>query len=199
MAQKLNTEFNYRTQVAWETIWERIKTLQWFLVWRKRARDLEKINWIKLDAKKEKVKYIRQYTPEKEFEALELVAEIMEIESSLDDAYNCYRLNEEEIEILERLLDEAYTLANPTRLKYEDWTDYTDEDMFEANAWNEFTAMIWKEIYSEILANGRPSPAKLRNAMSSPQTWKTLLDLWLIPENSKTMIFDNKSSKLLLN
>lgn len=46
--------------------------------------------------------------------------------------------------------------------------------MFEANANNEFTAMIGKEIYAEIIANGRPSAAKIRNAMSSPQTWKEL-------------------------
>jgi hypothetical protein len=49
--------------------------------------------------------------------------------------------------------------------------------MFEANAANEFTAMIGKEIYAEMIANGRPSPAKIRNAMSSPQTWKTLQEI----------------------
>jgi len=49
--------------------------------------------------------------------------------------------------------------------------------MFEANAANEFTAMIGKDIYAEILANGRPSPAKLRNAMSNPKTWNTLKSL----------------------
>ena len=47
---------------------------------------------------------------------MELEAEIMEIESSSEDAYNCYRLNDEEIKILERLLNEAYEIANKTRL-----------------------------------------------------------------------------------
>jgi hypothetical protein len=49
--------------------------------------------------------------------------------------------------------------------------------MFEYNAANEFTAMIAKDIYSEILASGRPSPAKLRNAMSNPTTWETVKSL----------------------
>lgn len=127
----------------------------------------------------------------KEYIALELEAEIMEIESSIDDVYECYRLNEKEIEILEMLLKEAYEIANKTRLKYEDWTDYTDEDMFEANAGNEFTAMIGKEIYAEIIANGRPSPAKIRNAMSSPQTWETLQNIWLIPKDNNLLLVNN--------
>ena len=198
MAQKFNSEFNYRTQVIWETIWEKIKTLQGFLIWRKRAEALEEIQDIKLKAKKEKVKYIRQYTPEKEYEAMELEAEIMEIESTAEDAYNCYRLNDQEIIILERLLNEAYEIANKTRLTHEDWTPFSDEEMFEANAANEFTAMIWKEIYAEILANGRPSPAKIRNAMSCPQTWASLQSIWLIPkESSILLVNDNPKEELL--
>ena len=56
--------------------------------------------------------------------------------------------------------------------------------MFEANAANEFTAMIGKEMYAEILANGRPSPAKLHNAMSNPHTWNALKKIGLIPQES---------------
>lgn len=55
-----NSEFNYRTQVQGETIWEKIKTLQGFLLGRKRARDLEAINKLRLDAKKEKIKWLRE-------------------------------------------------------------------------------------------------------------------------------------------
>jgi hypothetical protein len=69
--------------------------------------------------------------------------------------------------------------------------------MFEANAANEFTASIWKEIYAEILANGRPSPAKIRNAMSNPMTWNTLKSIWLIPEESPMLEYNNLNNKLL--
>ncbi len=197
MASKLNTEFNYRYQVIGETIREKIKTLKGFLVWRYRAKDLEKINNLKTEAKKEQVKYIRKYEPEKEYKAMELEAEIMEIESSKQDAYEAYRLNEEEIKILEKLLKEAYEIAEPTRINHEDGTPYSDEEMFEANAANEFTANIGKEIYAEILANGRPSPASLRNAMSNPKTWNTLKSLWFIPDESKMLGYNDKKNELL--
>ncbi len=197
MASKLNTEFNYRYQVIGETIREKIKTLKGFLVWRYRAKDLEKINNIKTESKKEQVKYIRKYEPEKEYKAMELEAEIMEIESSAQDAYEAYRLNEEEIKTLEKLLKEAYEIAEPTRLKHKDWSPYSDEEMFEANAANEFTAMIGKDIYAEILANGRPSPAKLRNAMSNPMTWNTLKKLKLIPEDSLKLEYNDNKKELL--
>jgi len=196
MANKLNSEFNYRTQVEWNTTWERIKILKWFLIWRIRARDLEKINWIRLDSKREQVKYIRQFTPEKEYEALKIEADVLEAESSYDDAFEAYRLNEDEIVILNKLLDELYEKA--TRLIHTDSVEYTDEEMFEANAWNEFTARVWKEIYAEIVATGRPSPAKLRNAMSNPQTWEALQKLWFIPKDSKYLILDEKTNNLLL-
>ncbi len=197
MASKLNTEFNYRYQVIGETIREKIKTLKGFLVWRYRAKDLEKINNLKTESKKEQVKYIRKYEPEKEYKAMELEAEIMEIESTKQDAYEAYRLNEEEIKTLEKLLKEAYEIAEPTRLKHKDWSPYSDEEMFEANAANEFTAMIGKDIYAEILANGRPSPAKLRNAMSNPKTRNTLKSLWLIPDESKMLGYNDKKNELL--
>jgi hypothetical protein len=53
--------------------------------------------------------------------------------------------------------------------------------MFEVNAANEFTAMIGKEIYAEMVANGRPSPAKVRNAMSNPYTLTALKQAGLLP------------------
>ena len=54
--------------------------------------------------------------------------------------------------------------------------------MFEANAANEFTVMIGKEIQAEIVATGRPSPAKLRNAMSNPYTFHALQQVGFIPK-----------------
>jgi hypothetical protein len=197
MAVKLNTEFNYRYQVIGDTIRERIKTLKWFYDWRVRAKWLEEVSELKLKSKKEKIKWIRDWNWA-EWEALELEAEVMEIEQSAHIAYEAYRLNEKEIEILEKLLKEAYEIAEPSRLKHEDGTPYDDEEMFEANAANEFTAMIAKDIYAEVLANGRPSPAKLRNAMSNPITWNSVKKLWLVPKESWLILVDNRTHKLSL-
>ena len=192
MASKLNTEFNYRTQVIGDTIRERIKTLKWFLEWRLRAKGLEEVNGIKLQSKKEKILWIREWGWA-EREALELIAEVMEIEQSSHIAKEAYELNKKEIEILEKLLKEAYKMAEPTRVEW-----YSDEDMFEYNAANEFTAMIAKDIYSEILANGRPSPAKLRNAMSNPTTWEAVKSLWLVPKDSWLILINEETGKLSL-
>ena len=51
MASKLNTEFNYRYQVIGDTAWEKIKTLQGFLVGRVRAAVLEEVSELKYQAK----------------------------------------------------------------------------------------------------------------------------------------------------
>jgi len=61
---------------------------------------------------------------------------------------------------------------------------YTDEQMFEANAANEFTVSIGKDIQAEIIVNGRPSPAKLRNAMSNPHTFAALQAVGLVPKEA---------------
>jgi len=59
--------------------------------------------------------------------------------------------------------------------------------MFEANAANEFTVHIGKEIQAEMIANGRPSPAKIRNAMSNPHTWNALKQIGMIPKEAKIL------------
>jgi len=177
MPVKLNTEFNYRYQVIGETVWEKIKTLQGFLEGRKRAAALEEVSAIKFQAKKAKLEHLKDINAP-EYEILELTAEIKEVESFGDPSY-AFELNRQEIEILERLLAEYYEIAEPTRIP-----GYTDEQMFEANAANEFTAMIGREIYAEIVATGRPSPAKIRNAMSNPMTWTALQQAGLIPKES---------------
>ncbi len=177
MPVKLNTEFNYRYQVIGETVWEKIKTLHGFLEGRRRAAALEEVGAIKLQAKRAKLEHLKQ-TGAPEYEILELTAEIKEVESFGDPSY-AFELNRQEIEILEKLLAEYYAIAEPTRLP-----GYTDEQMFEVNAANEFTAMIGREIYAEIVATGRPSPAKIRNAMSNPMTWTALQEAGLIPKES---------------
>jgi len=84
-----------------------------------------------------------------------------------------------------KLIAELYTIVEPTRIP-----GYTDDQMFEANANNEFTVTIGREIQAEIIANGRPSPAKLLNAMSNPQTLESLKLVGLVPK--ETMLLEQK-------
>jgi hypothetical protein len=182
MAQKLNTEFNYRYQVIGDTPWERIKTLKGFLEGRIRALALEEVSKLKHQAKLSKLNHLKNGGEGLEHEILELKAEILELEShqvSLDEAFE---LTKDEIKILKKLLKELYVIAEPTRIK-----GYTDEQMFEANGANEFTVNIGREIQAEMIANGRPSPAKIRNAMSNPHTWNALKQIGLIPKQTKIL------------
>jgi hypothetical protein len=38
-----------------------------------------------------------------------------------------------------------------------------------------------------MIANGRPSPAKIRNAMSNPYTWNALKQVGMIPKDTKLL------------
>jgi hypothetical protein len=181
MASKLNTEFNYRYQVIGDTPWEKIKTLKGFLEGRVRAAVLEEVSELKYKSKLAKLKRLENESGLEE-DILELKAEIMETESQQQTAEEAYRLNEAEIKIINKLLKELYVIAEPTRIK-----GYTDEEMFEANAANEFTVNIGREIQAEMIANGRPSPAKLRNAMSNPYTWNALKQVGLVPKETKIL------------
>lgn len=189
MATKLNTEFNYRHQVQGETIWEKIKTLRGFLEGRIRAAALEKVADKKYQAKKAKLAYLR--AGGLEHEILELEAEIIELESFLPAQVEAFILNTEEIAMLARLLKEAYEIAEPTRI-----LGYSDEQMFEVNAENEFTVWCAKEIQAEIIANGRPSPARIRNAMSSPATFNAMKLAGLIP--AETLLIGGSNDPLCL-
>jgi len=60
--------------------------------------------------------------------------------------------------------------------------------MWEANQANEFTVSIGREIQAEMIANGRPSPAKLKNAMSNPHTWNALKKIGLVPKEIKILM-----------
>jgi len=182
MAQKLNTEFNYRYQVIGDTPWEKIKTLKGFLEGRIRALALEEVDKLKHQAKLAKLNYLKNGGEGLEHEILELKAEILEAESHQGTLKEAFELTIAEIKILKKLLKELYVIAGPTRIK-----GYTDEQMFEANAANEFTVNIGREIQAEMIANGRPSAAKLRNAMSNPHTWNALKQIGLIPKKTKIL------------
>ena len=182
MASKFNTEFNYRYQVVGETPWEKIKTLQGFLEGRVRAAALEEVGDLKNQAKVSKLKHLQNGGNGLEHEILELKAEILEGISHQPAAKEAFELNQKEIKILEKLLEELYVIAEPTRIK-----GYSDEEMYEANAANEFTVHIGKEIQAEMIANGKPSPAKIRNAMSNPYTWKALKQIGMIPKEAKIL------------
>ena len=195
MASNLNSEFNYRYQVIGSTPWEKIKTLQGFLVGRKRAAVLEECAELKYQAKLEELDHLRSIPAAKHL-ILNLRAEILELESHLDDQNHAFELNRKEIKILEKLMSELYAEVEPTRLKHEDGTSYTDDEMFEANANYEFTVTVGREIQAEIIANGRPSPAKLLNAMSNPQTLESLMQIGLVPQG--TMLLEQKDIMLQL-
>ena len=182
MAQKLNTEFNYRYQVIGDTPWERIKTLKGFLEGRIRAQALEEVGKLKHQAKLSKLNYLKNGGQGLEHEILELKAEIIEAESHQGSLEEAFELTQDEIKILKKLIKELYVIAEPTRIK-----GYTDEQMFEANAANEFTVNMGREIQSEMIANGRPSAARIRNAMSNPYTWNALKQVGLIPKQTKIL------------
>ena len=182
MAQKFNSEFNYRYQVIGNTPWEKIKTLKGFLEGRIRAAALEEVGNLQHQAKLSKLKHLQNSGNGLEHEILELKAEIMELESHEGTLKEAFELTKDEIKILKKLLKELYVMAEPTRIK-----GYTDEQMFEANAANEFTVDIGREIQAEMIANGRPSAAKLRNAMSNPHTWNALKQIGLIPKKTKIL------------
>jgi hypothetical protein len=116
---------------------------------------------------------------------MEQEAEIIEMESFSSEAKRNFDDNRAEIKILEKLLVELYALAEPTRLKHEDGTAYTDEEMFEVNAANEFTVLLDREMQAEINATRRPSAAKIKNAMSNPVTWSALKQIGIIDPSTK--------------
>jgi len=193
MASKFNSEFNYRYQVIGQTPWEKIKTLQGFLEGRVRAAVLEEVGHLKDQAKIAKLKRLESEGGLEE-DILTLKAEIMEAESHLPVSKEAFELNRKEIEILNKLLEELYVIAEPTRIP-----GYSDEEMWEANQANEFTVNIGREIQAEMIANGRPSAAKIGNAMSNPHTWNALKEVGLVPQETKILVGnDNPQDKIKL-
>ena len=192
MASNLNSEFNYKYQVIGSTPWEKLKTLQGFLVGRKRAAVLEKCAELKYKAKLKEYKHLLT-VPALDHILLNLEAEILELESHLDDQKHAFELNRNEIKVLEKLIAELYEICEPTRIE-----GYTDDQMFEANANLEFTVTVGRELQSEIIAYGRPSSAKLLNAMSNPQTLQMLTSVGLVPEGTTLLTAGSKEDFLKL-
>ena len=182
MPVKLNTEFNYRYQVEGNTPWEKIKQLHGFLEGRKRAAVLEQVAKMKYQAKVLEIEHLKAVNAAA-YLILEKEADLIELDSFCITESEAYELNRQEITIIEKILVELYAVVEPTRLKHPDGAPYTDEEMFEVNAANEFTVMIGREIYAEIVSQGRPSPAKVRNAMSNPYTLNALKQCGLLNEN----------------
>jgi hypothetical protein len=182
---KLNSEFNYRYQVIGETVWAKIQTLHGFLNGRKRAAVLEEVADLKYKAKLAELRHLKEINA-LEHIILNLQADIIETESFHEEQKVNFALNRDEITCLENLLAELYAIAEPTRIP-----GYTDEQMYEVNAANEFTAVVGREIQAEIIANGRPSPAKLHNAMSNPYTFKALQECGLIPKEAVRLEVNN--------
>jgi hypothetical protein len=188
MASNLNSEFNYRYQVIGSTPWEKLKTLQNFLTGRKSAAKLQECSALRYQSKLEELDYLKKL-PALPHIILNLQADLLEMESLLENERHAFELNKREIEILEKLIAELYVKLEPTRIE-----GYTDDMMFEANANYEFTISIGREIQAELIANGRPSPAKLLNAMSNPQTLEALKLVGLVPE--ETILLDSNDVAL---
>ena len=182
---KLNSEFNYRYQVIGETVWAKIQTLNGFLDGRIRAAALEEVADLKYKAKLWDLQDLKDNNA-RYCLILEKQAEILELESFQREQKINFALNRDEIACLKNLLAELYAIAEPTRIK-----GYTDEQMYEVNAANEFTHVVGREIQAEILANGRPSAAKLHNAMSNPYTFKALQSWGLIPQEAVLLAPNN--------
>lgn len=188
---KLNSEFNYRYQVIGETVWAKIQTLHGFLDGRLRAAVLEEVGELKYKAKLWDLQDLKDNNA-RYCVILEKQAELLELESCQREQKINFALNRDEIACLQKLLAELYVIAEPTRIK-----GYTDEQMYEVNAANEFTHVIGREIQAEIIANGRPSPAKLHNAMSNPHTFKTLQSWGLIPQEAKLLLPNNDPLRIM--
>ena len=177
MASKFNSEFNYRYQVIGETPWEKIKTLKGFLEGRISAGKMEEVAALRDKTKKAEIEHLKN-TGAPEHLILKAISEDVELDAHRAIERHGFELNKQEIKMLEQLLAEHYALVEHTRLP-----GYTDEQMFELNAANEFTATIGKDIYCEIVTTGTASPAKLRNAMSNPHTFKALQNVGLVPKD----------------
>lgn len=176
MASKFNSEFNYRYQVIGETPWEKIKTLKGFLEGRMTAAKMEEVARLRDEANIKKIQYLKDINaPEHEILAAEVA--YLEVKAHHAAEQDGFELNRQEIEILNKLIAELYEIVEPTRLP-----GYTDEQMFELNAANEFTAMIAKDLYTELVAVGHVSPAKIRNAMSNPHTFRAVQAAGFIPK-----------------
>ena len=185
MPSKFNSEFNYKYQVVGNTPWEKIKILKGFLEGRERAIALEEGAHLQHDSLVAEMAYLKT-TGAPEHEQMRLQAKIVESASHMVTIDEAYELNRQEIEILKRLLAECYEMAEPTRIE-----GYTDEEMFEVNAAHEFAVTTMREMQSEIIANGRPTPATVLHAMNNPHVLAATLKAGLLPPEAIPLLTGN--------
>ena len=167
------------------TPWERIKILKGFLEGRERAIALEECAHLQHDSLVAEMAYLKT-TGAPEHEQMRLQAKIVESASHMVTIDEAYELNRQEIEILKRLLAECYEMAEPTRIE-----GYTDEEMFEVNAAHEFAVTTMREMQSEIIANGRPTPATVLHAMNNPHVLAATLKAGLLPAEAIPLLTGN--------
>ena len=185
MPERFNSEFNYKYQVMGCTPWEKIKTLKSFLEGRVRAAAGEEIARLSHDVLLAEMEHLKT-NDAPEHEKIKKRIEILESESHrviLDEAFE---LNCKEIETLKKLLAEAYEMAEPTRIE-----GYSDDDMFEVNASHEFAVTTMREMQSEIIANGRPTPATVLHAMNNPHVLAATLKAGLLPPEAIPLLTGN--------
>ena len=185
MPSKFNSEFNYKYQVMGCTPWERIKILKGFLEGRIRAVALEEVSHLQHDALLAEMAFLKT-TGAPEHEQMRLQAKVVESVSHMVIIDEAYELNRQEIEILNRLLAECYELAEPTRIE-----GYSDEEMYEVNAAHEFAVLTMREMQSEIVANGRPTPATVLHAMNNPHVLTAILQSGLLPADAIPLLTGN--------
>ena len=185
MPSKFNTEFNYKYQVMGCTPWERIKILKGFLEGRVRAVALEEVSHLQHDALLAEMAFLKT-NGAPEHEQMRLQAKIIESASHMVITDEAYELNRKEIDILNKLLAECLEMAEPTRIE-----GYSDEEMYEVNASHEFAITTMREMQSEIVANGRPSPATVLHAMNNPHVLTAVLQSGLLPADAIPLLTGN--------
>jgi len=185
MPSKFNSEFNYKYQVMGCTPWEKIKILKGFLEGRIQAAALEEVGHLGHKALLAEMAYLKT-TGAPEHEQLQLQVKILETEAGRVIVDEAYELNRQEIETLNKLLAECYEMAEPTRIE-----GYSDEEMFEVNASHEFAVLTMREMQSEIVANGRPSPATVLHAMNNPHVLTAVLQSGLLPATAIPLLTGN--------
>ena len=185
MPSKFNSEFNYKYQVMGCTPWEKIKILKGFLEGRVRAVALEECSHLQHDSLVAEMAFLKT-NGAPEHEQMRLQAKILESASHMVITDEAYELNRQEIEILNRLIAECYEMAEPTRIE-----GYSDDDMFEVNASHEFAVTTMREMQSEIIANGRPTPATVLHAMNNPHVLAATLKAGLLPPEAIPLLTGN--------
>lgn len=190
MPSKSMSEFEYRHLSRGLTIWEKLRELERYLVTKRRAAKQQAVDEKRSLAKRAKLKHLKENSG-LEHEILELEADILVEESFAEEAAELYNLNLEEIALLERLVAEARGIAEHTRIP-----GYTDEQMFDANAANEYTAGMVKKLQADFIATGCLNPVTLKDAMLVPQTFVALKQLGYLPPDTGFLLPSNDPMKI---